>query len=85
MYRHPRATLASSSVFTLDTLRARSGVGQKGEMSFTHYASLDCSSVIAGMLRAFENGFQRLMNSQTPETESPKLRGELSSIYRSTD
>lgn len=33
----------------------------------------------------FENGFQRLINNQTPETESPKLRGELSSIYGSVN
>lgn len=37
--------------------------------------------MIAGMLRALEKGFQRLMKSHTPDTESPKLRGELSSIY----
>lgn len=51
----------------------------------THYARRCCSSVMAGMFRVLENGFQRLMKSHTPETESPKLRGELSSSYRSTD
>ena len=50
----------------------------------THYASLCCSSVIAGTLRALEKGFHRLMNNHTPETESPKFRGELSSILRTT-
>jgi hypothetical protein len=37
--------------------------------------------VIAGTVRAFEKGFQRLMKSHQPETLSPKWRGELSSIY----
>lgn len=36
--------------------------------------------MIAGTLRAFEKGFQRLISSHHPETESPKFRGELSSI-----
>jgi len=45
-----------------------------------YYANLLWISVIAGTLLAFENGFHRLINNHHPETVSPKLRGELSSI-----
>lgn len=48
---------------------------------FTYYASRLCISVIAGTVLALENGFHLLIRSHQPDTESPKFRGELSSIY----
>lgn len=81
MYKHPAATFASSSVFTLETLYT--GVKyESSEDQLAHYASRPCSSVMAGILLALEKGFQRLMRSHHPDTESPKFRGELSSSYR---
>ena len=49
--------------------------------ALTYYASRLCISVMAGTVRALENGFHRLMKSHHPDTESPKFLGELSSIY----
>lgn len=47
----------------------------------THYARRLWISVMAGTCLAFENGFHLLIKSHHPEIVSPKLRGELSSIY----
>ena len=81
IYKHPGATLASSKVFTLETLNGTRDSTTETHRSkeYAYYASRPCNSVIAGMLLAFENGFQRLMRSHHPDTESPKFRGELSS------
>lgn len=46
----------------------------------THYASRLCISGIAGMLRTFENGLHLFRTSHHPDKESPKFRGELSSV-----
>lgn len=80
MYRQPFVVFASSRVFTLETLRGLVRRVPERKIRYTHYARRCCSSVIAGTFRAVEKGFHRLMKSHTPETESPKLRGELSSI-----
>jgi hypothetical protein len=50
------------------------------EEKSTYYASLLCISVMAGTPFPLENGFHLLSKSQNPETLSPKVRGELSSI-----
>ena len=83
IYKQPFVILACSNVLTPETLakKLNAADGVSAAREATHYARRCCSSVIAGTFRAFEKGFQRLMNSQTPDTESPKFRGELSSIY----
>jgi len=45
----------------------------------TYYARRLCISVMAGIVLALENGFQRMIINHQPETVSPKYRGELSS------
>jgi len=57
------------------TCRINQGCGWE-----THYARRLWISVIAGTLLALEKGFHLFRSNHHPETESPKFRGELSSI-----
>ena len=81
---HVEASRRNFGVFKcLDTGHtARNVRNESGEFARgTHYARRLWISVIAGTLRAFENGFHLFTKSHQPEIVSPKFRGEVSSIF----
>lgn len=81
MYKQPGEILASSKVFTLETLGSSVRPVKSQSNRTTYYARRLWISVIAGTVLASENGFHLLISSHQPDTESLKFRGELSSIW----